>query len=1171
MASPMEVSRRNSRFMPIERPALQPQASADSSGLSLDAETLAKALSHLESSVVDMASKQIRCDTLIRDEQQLTEERARYGQPCLAHSLHTMKLTILSWSKYSDTFPAIGEDQTKSLKAAQRARFQSQSQINEAKQESEKARDTIVRIIFATSMGRVVPGSNDTAPGPAVNNSTAHSDEVTNLKEQIESLKVEFSRSQKRHDSEMEELRRKTSLTESNFAEKLAHESSRIKKLTEMTTEQTSIKADLEKLSSNKLDKVKTEMMSEVEKQSATISQSLKTDIIDELQPRVTESIRSCLKPDLDKLSDSITARSTAQRYSLEEYSKKLQTSTIASITAEFRPELESLRSAVSTSNTANDTLKLEVSQLNESICSIADYHNQLKAPLQARDQAVQQMVTRQEKQDATIQQVNSNMSVIRNTIDDYMHVKSRGQENQKLIESCREELRTEQGSIRVQLVEMQKTCEQLSEQRASSVEPWRHQTPSTVSEAQAVPLDQRLARMDNNIRMLHSRFEIREKSETERDEAVSHEISQICDIVSQLERDVRRQAEEQDESPSAGSEAHESPGSTTLEQVVNDVEKISRDYQGQADMYAQLSDGMERLNAHVKILSDTVNGQAEKWSSLNDAVTNETRQHLDQLRSDQASTSVSLQRIEAEMVSLSDNLASLSKTSVTQDQPGHIAQVQLASPLVNGEVSGLKNDTEIQPKIEALETKVDFFDDKVKAMESTLSVYSSRFNNITTEPLVMSVIHSLQKMFPLQTLQLNHAHLSKEVSTIKQELSNLIDGKFQQQINNINQEMSNSFARQNQAKQHQGIADDKHQQLIQMLNAEHESNVKSIAEIRESIKSSAETRDAERRSSSHDAAVSEQLREHDGRINDALQRDKTFETSLQDLTTKLSLLEDKVQNDMASKIETDIEELRTGLSGIARTTKEHQSNLGNVKTDFYKAQNETHAKTKDLAKNIQDQTAKIDLLEKTAGIMSQDRTRAVEELKQEVHDFKGSVVATKESIEKEVSALKSDVETQAEDHRKLQEKVNSELPKTVRYMRDALDEVSKIDLRLEDLESQAHASVQGQNMAVKVGKTQSVAVKENVVEIPSDSDEGPIIRISKRARESVSTNGSAERPNPKKPRKQLSNDGDVEKSDRSSQPLLEVKQSDTPSSSQQTNSPSSRPKRGRPPRSKAD
>ncbi|KAL8849355.1 MAG: hypothetical protein Q9221_005653 [Calogaya cf. arnoldii] len=1192
MASPIGISRRNSRFETSEKSTLQAQAPA--AAPLLDAESFSKALSQLKSTIVDLAAKQYRCDTLIQDEQRQTKEYAR-------------------WSKYSDSYPAIGEDQTRNLKATERARNEAQSQVNQANQESDRAIETIARIFLAS--GSRAPGVADTVIGPAVKDPIGQSEEVINLKEQIASLKVGFIHSQNHHKREIEELRgqllERVKVAETKLEGKLTYESGRIQKLAEMNTEQERIKASVENLSANKWDKIRTEMESKVEKQSASISQSLKAEIVDELQPRLTESIKSYYKPELDKLTDSITTRISANQESLEKHMDELQTKKVALMASELKPELDSLKSAVSINSSAIATLKPEVSQLTESICSIAEYHETLKVPFQnmvrestARDQAVKQISGQQEVQNSAMQGLSDKISEIQDTVSDYSHVRSLGEDNKSHIEVCRAELNTEQSSLKARIHAIEKICEQLREQRqASPAKSADCQTPSTGSDGQAVTLDQRLARIDDNIRRLNSRFEAKEQEETERDDAVSNEIGQAWDRLLQLEENSRKH-------------------STSLEQVVSDMEKLSQDHQGQVDKWARLSTSMQQLATDLKILSNTANEQAEKWSSMGNAVNlaNEVRQQLDHLRLNQSSTSAALQEIKAEIAMLNESRTSLSDMSVLRNQPYHNAH---ASPQING----VLDDNEVKPKIEALESKVDHFEmqmtDKVKAMESTLDSHGSRFNNLTTEPLIHSVLYAVQQLYPLQPLQNSHNFLNKEIGTVKQEFSNLTQ---------------------------------KQDQLLQKLEAYREIDGKRNAKIHDLIKASARTSDTEhRRSSSTDAATSVLLSEHDKQIKDIIRKDEVSNTDIRNLTTRLDSYKASlcVQKDEATHIKSDIQGLQTRLNTVANNAKEQQTNLGHVKDDFYKAQSETHLKANDLARDVQNQIQKLDLLEKKADAqgkeqardikelehefreykesvvastttmerdlgalkhsisqdqtrdieelrrdvrelkesvvtwketiersitnlsplensVSQDQTKGIEELKHEIHEFKETVTACKATLERDLSALKTNVEAQAGDQQKLEEKVKSQYQEAKKYMDEALNEVVK-SVKIDDLLERDNPSIKGDNISKKGGEVQGNA--KDPVEIPDESDQEPVKSKPKRSREGSSTNGSVDRPPQKRKRTQLDKDGISGHSDsENSSPRIPLEtKKPTSQLSQSSSSLLSPRKRGRPPKERVD
>ncbi|KAL8920970.1 MAG: hypothetical protein Q9172_004257 [Xanthocarpia lactea] len=941
MASPIEVSRGSGRREPSE--------------------TFEVAFSRYTQSIVDFATGQVRCDSLMDEEQQQRREHVR-------------------WLKYSDNFPAIGEDQTRNLKATERARNQLEMQINEAKQESEKAINAIARTIFASSISSRVPNLADSMIGPAVNESTGNSEEVIALNERTTTL-------QDRHKREIADLRsellKRVNGTELKLEEKIAQESARIKMLTDLTTKQESIKADLEKLSASKLDNLQAEIESEVEKRYASMHQSLKTDIINELQPRITESIRTSYQPEFDRLSDSVTAGFAAQQDGLEKHIHDLQAKTTESIMSKLKPEfegVESLKSAVSTSSSAIATLQSEVKQLSESVYSIEEYHTTVKIPIHkmmrdtaSREEAVKKVVSQQEEQSSKMQRLderfNDEISKPRNTVSDYHYVRSLGEHNKSHFEVCKKELHAEQDSLKAQMEKIEKTCEQLCGQLQASSRRADSQTPSTVSEAQAAPLDQRLHRMDCNVRNLVAKFNDREKVESDRDEQLSLEISQVQNYNIELEAKLKMLA---------------------------------------ADT-AENKDLLNRLGA-----SQTSSSTSE----------HETWQQLDQLRSDQLSTSAVVQGLQADMARLNESAASnpdkwlhlehlesemsILRTRSDENLQRSTQPVQQALPQVNGVIKH----EEVQPKIEALESKINYLEihitDKVKAVESILASHGSRFNNMTTEPIVTNVIQALKHLYPLHALQINHNQLKQEVDNFRQDFVT-----YRHNHDKVGCNLK------------QQILDAK-QGLISM----------------------------------HDQAE------------------------------------------------------QTRKQGLMKVKQE-------------------------LTLDIQGQTQKIGLLEKRADVQAKDQYHDIEKLRQDVGELEKTMIAARETMEQNLTVLKDSlgarVKKQLDENesltRKLDENIDAQnqkidaqdqkigaLDQNIKdYMKDALNEVRDIDLRVEDLEA-TNASSKGDTIPAEVGETQGTTMRDNIVEITSE--EGPVKHRPKRSRDNtLAWDGSTESPPQKRKR----------------------------------------------------
>ncbi|KAL8914274.1 MAG: hypothetical protein Q9171_001056 [Xanthocarpia ochracea] len=962
VASPIEISRGSGRWEPSE--------------------TFEVAFSKYTQSVVDFATGQVRCDSLMDEEQQQRREHVR-------------------WLKYSDNFPAIGEDQMRNLKVTERARNQLEMQINEAKQESEKAINAIARTIFTASISSRVPNLADSIIGPAVNESTGKSEEIIALNEQITTI-------QDRHEREIADLRselsKRVDVAELKLEEKIAQESARIKRLTNLTTEQESIKADFEKLSASKLDNLKVEIESEVEKRYAPMHQSLKTDIIHELQPRITESIKTSYQPEFDRLSDSVTARFAAQQDDLEKHIHELQTKATESLISDLKPELEgveNLKSAVSTSSSAIATLQSEVKQLSESVYSIEEYHRTVKVPIHnmmrdsaSREEAVKKVISQQEEQGSKMQRLderlNDEISKPRNTVSDYQYVRNLGEHNKGHIEVCNKELHAEQDSLKARMEKIEKTFEQVRGQLQASSRGADSQTPSIVSEAQAAPLDQRLNRMDRNIRNLDSRFNDREKVESDRDEQLSLEISQVQDYYIELEAKLKRLAED-------------------------------------------TAENKDRLNRLEASQTSSSTSQHETW------------QQIDQLRSDQLSTSAVVQQLQADMARLKESAASYpdkwlhlehleSEMSILRTRSDENMQrsthpVQQASPQVNGVIKH----EEVQPKIEALESKVNYFEihitDKVKAVESILASHGSRFNNMTTEPIVTNVIQALKHLYPLHALQINHNQLKQEVGNFRQEL---VTYKHNHDKVGCNLKQQILDAKQGLISIHDQAEQTRKQELVEVkqeLTLDIQGQTQKIGMLEKRA-------DVQAKDRYHDI---EKLRQDVGELEKTMIADR--ETMEQDLTV-----------------------LKSSLGARAKKQLDENESL-----------------TRKLDENIGAQNQKIDAQDQKIGALDQ-----------------------------KISA--QDQKMDAQD-----QKIDAQDQNIKDYMKDALNEVRDIDLRVEDLEA-ANASSKGDTIPAEVGETQGITMRDNIVEITSE--EGSIKRRPKRSRDNtVAYDGSTESPPQKRKR----------------------------------------------------
>ncbi|KAI4117002.1 MAG: hypothetical protein LQ338_007625 [Usnochroma carphineum] len=161
-----------------------------------------------------------------------------------------------------------------------------------------------------------------------------------------------------------------------------------------------------------------------------------------------------------------------------------------------------------------------------------------------------------------------------------------------------------------------------------------------------------------------------------------------------------------------------------------------------------------------------------------------------------QSANSTSLEEIKADIATLREDVKAVKDERTVQQKildqlqfdVSHLrSQVSSQPPPQHSPASAInKIMAEVQPKIQALESRWRDTTDKLRAIESFLTTQESRWNNLTTEPMVKSVLHHMQQMYPLHLLQ-EHiqlkqrhdqmgAHFTQRMDSIQQSLGTYIN-----------------------------------------------------------------------------------------------------------------------------------------------------------------------------------------------------------------------------------------------------------------------------------------------------------------------------------------------------------------------------------------------------------
>ncbi|KAL8869785.1 MAG: hypothetical protein Q9174_004010 [Haloplaca sp. 1 TL-2023] len=188
-------------------------------------------------------------------------------------------------------------------------------------------------------------------------------------------------------------------------------------------------------------------------------------------------------------------------------------------------------------------------------------------------------------------------------------------------------------------------------------------------------------------------------------------------------------------------------------------IEQLQKDEGGRDEMVSQDLDDLHNLYIKQKAACE------EQFKTQKGSI--------DQLFTDRASVSASMSQIKAEMDSLNGITNSLSRDrdaqqpfwdqlSTLQKQFQEFQKPIQAQPVQTQQPQAQLSPLESPPVKDELQPKIEGLTDKVKAMESILATQESRWNNLTTEPMVSNVVYRMRQLYP--SLQ----HIQNDIGQIK-------------------------------------------------------------------------------------------------------------------------------------------------------------------------------------------------------------------------------------------------------------------------------------------------------------------------------------------------------------------------------------------------------------------
>ncbi|KAL8815220.1 MAG: hypothetical protein Q9223_005621 [Gallowayella weberi] len=1129
MASPTELSRhdshvdRSGRSTPrAPTPIALPTANL---GASVDFESFMKAFSQYTQSVVETATIQVRCDALKHDEQQQIGEHDR-------------------WSKYFGSFIAIDEDQARGLTTIKKNKDHAQKQLDQAQKESEKAKNAIAKTIFAATTGRRIADLDSDANSQTRKDTSRHI--IDDLKDEIENLKQDIFEIRKRQDCEICDLQRTYASKkwvyeiENKLDKRIVKEAERITGLANVAAKNADVKKDLRKIENKHIQNA---VKSEVEKLSESFATKLHTQREDfkndteVAQARTAELLRSELRSELEKLSNNVSTKSPSEPACSRNDLDTFQAQEQETRRSEIKSETERLERLISTTSSTIASLEPQVSAFGECVDSFTGFRNTVENTIQnvkrdsaSREKAIKHLESGQEALNSRIQHLTEHSDELSRNVDNSI----RGH-----VESCREErdqLRLEQTSLKAQMASQESITERLREHFPATLSVHTGaQIPNNENE-QLRPLIQRLERdIEKRYRLLSRRLDERQNVEDAQDLYMKEHVEEVNNFyimlkadLSQLTADVKTLNEERSQMKS-----DQLSISTSLEQVKAEIKTLGANNQGQAEQYTRLCNTLEQLFTDVKALSETMQGNEEKYS------------HLDQLRSENLSNSTHLQNLKADLTELRETVDSSSERLIQlEKQQSEITGLQeqtrsnrsgpMPSPHQSPQVNGFNvaQDNHLKSKLEALEAKVGSFEnqvtDKVKSIESFVAAQEVRFNNLTTEPMVRSVVNQMQQHYPApltlsrrqdqvevwfqrlhRMLEMEHETTERKTTEMRKTLQEHVDtskGSTKRSVDEIRQEIRANC------------------EIIEKLK--HDLNLE-LRHLEQRITTGQESTPAQ----PDPATTTTLMQEHS--------------KHLQEFRTRMELLEQRADPDAVDNLDKEMTSLRAKIDALEKRVVEVsdknarqlevQPELDSLskdvedKSSIHTAQKDSHTATKRA-------TEEADASEKMVDVRTGDQTQEIKNLGLQLEDFQ-KTFAGSENFKVDIERLqlgldklriKVDCGAQdvAEELESLKQMVQDSSKKTnaqgkiIKEVYDvALERIESLYKKIITLESSKAWSSQSDDIPAVVGET----LQENIDKVSSESDRDahPVKPGPKRSREPQSRTGSLERePRKKQPRR---------------------------------------------------
>ncbi|KAI4116166.1 MAG: hypothetical protein LQ345_003361 [Seirophora villosa] len=702
------------------------RATAESSP---ELEALMKTFGEYTQNVLETALIQCRRESLEQAEKQIRGDYER-------------------WSKYHDGFISIGEDQRRGLKTTESARELSQNQLSQAKKIGVKRTQQIASSILAAGVGKAM-FQDDTTLGILDEKLSSQNEKIASLEKEIadlrsrakdtksdqDSLNKKMADDQKRQGQELFDLRK-------NFQRKPWELDTKMeKKMADLSIQVNTFTSERENL-----------------------KQNLTQDLSD-LQARKLESIKSECQSEIKNLREDFH-KCNSQNDSISSQLSKLESEVSAS-----REKMASMQDAIADSQNNVDGER-----------QLARLESSIQSTLQSEIKAIKDdLENRDRLHDSTL----AKLSKIESDLTD-----------------SRNDLASEE-----KLDNVAEHVKELDQSFTAIQRAILHLTSTQQTHGSALERLDGIAENDSSkfkaVRALMEKAHIICEKQSQDSQSLRNDQQALTLRFDSVERQVQTQKQQQP-AMSNGAALDTQPGVTVAPPDIKDIE-------GRLDMLsekiARLTDEVEieaqlgTLSEQVKkikddedrrddLASDAIEECDQKVIELNDKLIKATidieshkselggfKTQLERISENQSSTSTWFGQLETGITEMKETINSVKSDETQQRLSLNDLQRQLNNLQTPPQLSptpAVKED--VQPKIEALEMKWKGTTDKVQAIEDFQSSLDTRYNNITTEPMVKSIIYHMNQLYPLHLLQMEQSQIKQRVDQLSKHLGQFVD-----------------------------------------------------------------------------------------------------------------------------------------------------------------------------------------------------------------------------------------------------------------------------------------------------------------------------------------------------------------------------------------------------------